>query len=913
MKQKIIPVVDETRRRLLKTGIAASAALSVGLPLSAGAAEAAKKVEGELVWKKGVCRFCGTGCGLQVGVKDGQVVATTGDPHCDVNHGLLCMKGYYNSKILYSQDRLKTPWMRMKDGRFDKTGELTPVSWKVAMDEMERQFRRVYKAKGPAGVALVPSGQSTIPEAYVASKLWKGGFRSNNLDPNARLCMASAVVGFYQVFGIDEPANVYADLETADNILFWGNNLAEAHPVLWGRVVNHLKTSKARLINISTYTNLSSELADETILIKPNSDLAVFNYLIREIIKRGKVDKKFVEENCVFAAGVTDIGFGLRETDEFAYPAELDIQKKQHAITLTKDEAIAMGLKAGQVVEQKNTKTPGKHWLIDFEEFKKGVEPYTLDFVARIAQGDAEESESEFKRKLAKLADVVCEDKNLLSLWCMGFNQHQRGVWVNELCYSMHLLLGRHGAPGNGAFSLTGQPSACGSAREVGIFSHRLPSDMLVANPKHRERTEKLWRLAPSTLNPKVGADVLAIMRGLEDKSINFLWTQSVNIFQSAPDNTHWARAARDPENFVVVSDVYPTYSGKLADLILPAAFHFEKWGLFGNGERRTQGWEQLVRPVGEARTDVWAMLELSRRFKVRDVYGEQPLKGVEGDKLPDVLEGMRKLGYNEDTTLFDVLFAPNEKRQAVWPDPLYKDGINATTEALGMPYFVEKALFNEYREFTLGHGHDLADFDTYMNPDVHGLVWPYVDGKQTYWRFNPEYDPYAKEGDRFYGPLQKELPRGDLHGVTNPEKVSLKGKAKIFFRPWQEPAEKPDANYDLWLCTGRILEHWHTGSMTLRVPQLKYAAAKAYLYMNPKDAADRGLKRGDLAEVTSRHGTCRAYVETEFRNLMPRGATWLAFFDEKAMANAVTSQITDPLSKEPDFKKTAVKVKKAA
>ena len=909
---KTIPVVDLQRRRLLKSGLAASAALTVGLPLSAQAQQEAKQFNDEMTWHKGVCRFCGTGCGLQVGVKNGQVVATTGDPHCPVNKGLCCMKGYYNSKILYSKDRLKTPWMRMKDGKYSKDGVLTPVSWDVAMDEMERQLRRVYQAKGPAGVALIPSGQSTIPEAYTCSKLWKGGLRSNNLDPNARLCMASAVVGMYQAFGIDEPANCYADLDIADNIIFWGNNLAEAHPILWGRVVAHLKKDpKAKLVNITTYHNTSSTFADQTIVIKPNSDLAIFNYLIREIIRRGKVNEQFVKENCVFAAGVTDIGFGLPDSDANAKPAEKDLYAKEHKITLSKNEAIAMGLKPGTVVEQKNTKTGGKHWLINFEDFKKGVEPYTLDFVAQLAQGNPEESAEGFKKKLADLADMVCSDGSLLSLWCMGFNQHQRGVWVNEQCYSMHLLLGKHGMPGNGAFSLTGQPSACGSAREVGIFAHRLPSDLMVANPKHRAHTEEIWKLPLNTLNPKIGADIVAIMRGLESKDINFVWTQSVNIFQSAPDNTRWVAATKDPENFVVVSDVYPTYSAKLADLILPAAFHFEKWGLYGNGERRTQAWPQVVEPQGEARTDMWAMMEIAKRFKAGEVYKTQPLKGVPGDQLPDVMEGIRALGYNENTSLFDILFAPNDVRNAVWPDPLYKQYNNATTDQLKIPYFAEKALFNEYHQFTLGHGHDLADFDTYMRDDVHGLCWPVVDGKETLYRFNPEYDPYAKPGDRFYGPLGKVLPTGNLFEVTDPKKVDLKGKAKIFFRPYQDPAEMPDENYNLWLCTGRLLEHWHTGSMTMRVPELKRALPHAFLYMNPHDAQERGLQRGDLAKVTSRHGTVTALVETEYRNLMPRGATWLAFFDEKVQTNAVTSQITDPISKEPDYKKTAVKVEK--
>ncbi|MFR3635485.1 MAG: molybdopterin-dependent oxidoreductase, partial [Sutterella sp.] len=151
------------------------------------------------------------------------------------------------------------------------------------------------------------------------------------------------------------------------------------------------------------------------------------------------------------------------------------------------------------------------------------------------------------------------------------------------------------------AFSLTGQPSACGSTREVGSFAHRLPADRLVANPKHRAESEELWNIPQGTLNPKVGYDLMKMLRGLEDGSLNFLWTQVVNIFQSTPNNTHWIQAARKPENFVVVSDVYPTFSGACADLILPAAMHFEKWGFYGNGERRTQGWQRWSSPRATA------------------------------------------------------------------------------------------------------------------------------------------------------------------------------------------------------------------------------------------------------------------------------------------------------------------------
>ena len=882
--------VNEKRRALIKSGLAAGAAMSIGIPVTSVQAASARKSEEGISWHKGVCRFCGTGCGLQVGVRDGRIIATKGDPDAPVNRGLNCVKGYFNAKIMYGRDRLTQPLMRRTNGKFDKNGKFEPVSWDEAFDEMARQFKRVYAEKGPSGVALVGSGQYTIPEAYTATKLWKGGFRSNNIDPNARLCMASAVVGFYQTFGVDEPANNYSDIEFANTMILWGNNMAEAHPVLWSRVANRKLTDpNTKVINLTTYRNMSSDLADETIIFKPNGDLAIANYLIREIISRGAVDEDFVSKHTIFTAGVTDIGYGLRNTDKYAYPAERDILEKQKRIRLSPAEATAMGLKAGTEVEQKNSGgSAGAHWQIEFEEFRKAVEPYTLDFVAPLVKGDDDETLESFKARLVRLADLVCDRKrDLLSFWCMGFNQHQRGVWANELVYSIHLLMGKHAKPGNGAFSLTGQPSACGSAREVGTFCHRLPSDMLVANGEHRKKTEGIWNLPAGTLNPKVGYSVMEIMRGLEDGSVNFMWTQVVNILQSTPNNTHWVRAARDPKNFVVVSDVYPTYSARAADLILPAAMHFEKWGLYGNAERRTQGWHQLVKAPGEAKTDIWMMMEFARRFTVDELYRAQPLKGVPGDALPDVREAAAAMGLKGDATLFDVLFAPSAARQAAWPDPLYKKELNATGEALGLPYFPEKALFGEYRQFTLGNGHDLADFD----------------------RFNVEYDPYAKPDNLFYGKLMKPVGKGTRHALTDKNAVAHPGTAKIFFRPYMDPVEMPDANYDLWLCTGRILEHWHTGSMTRRVPELDRAAPRAVLYMNPADAERRGIRRGDTATVTSRHGECKAVVETKVRNIMPRGMTWLAFFDDKVLCNSVVIDAMDPISLEPDFKKTAVKV----
>ena len=133
-----------SRRDLMKAGVAASAAATVGIPITPVAAQAAAEADAGIRWQKGVCRFCGTGCGLQVGTLNGRVVATKGDPEAPVNRGLNCIKGYFNAKILYGKDRLTQPLMRKKNGKFDKNGRFEPVSWEEALDEMEKQLRRAY-------------------------------------------------------------------------------------------------------------------------------------------------------------------------------------------------------------------------------------------------------------------------------------------------------------------------------------------------------------------------------------------------------------------------------------------------------------------------------------------------------------------------------------------------------------------------------------------------------------------------------------------------------------------------------------------------------------------------------------------------------------------------------------------------
>ncbi|EGQ7780318.1 TPA: periplasmic nitrate reductase subunit alpha [Vibrio parahaemolyticus] len=826
-----------TRRAFVKANAAASAAAVAGITLPASAANLiASSDQTKITWDKAPCRFCGTGCSVLVGTQNGKVVATQGDPEAPVNKGLNCIKGYFLSKIMYGQDRLTQPLLRMKDGKYHKDGEFTPVSWDVAFDTMAEKWKASLEKKGPTSVGMFGSGQWTVMEGYAAAKMMKAGFRSNNIDPNARHCMASAVVGFMRAFGIDEPMGCYDDFENADAFVLWGSNMAEMHPVLWTRITDRrLSHPHVRVNVLSTYYHRSFELADHGYIFNPQSDLAIANFIANYIIENDAVNWDFVNKHTNFTQADTNIGYGLRDDDPL----------------------------------QKAAKNPnsGKLTSISFEEYKKSVAPYTVEKASEISGVE--------KEKLIELAKQYADpNTKVMSLWTMGMNQHTRGVWMNNLVYNIHLLTGKIATPGNSPFSLTGQPSACGTAREVGTFAHRLPADMVVANPKHRQIAEKIWKLPEGTIPPKPGFHAVLQDRMLNDGVLNCYWVQCNNNMQAGPNiNTERLPGYRNPENFIVVSDPYPTATAQAADLILPTAMWIEKEGAYGNAERRTQAWYQQVGTVGDAKSDLWQVMEFSKRFKMEEVWPEELLA-----KAPQY----------RGKTMYDMLF----KNGQVDKFPL-EEARELNDDSHHFGFYVQKGLFEEYATFGRGHGHDLAPYDVYHT--VRGLRWPVVDGKETQWRFKEGSDPYAKAGSGW-----------DFYGNAD-------GKAKIISAPYEAPPEVPDSEFDLWLCTGRVLEHWHTGTMTRRVPELYKAVPDAVCYMHPEDAKARNVRRGEEVVIANKRGEVRVRVETRGRNRPPKGLVFVPFFDARILINKLILDATDPLSKQTDFKKCPVKITKVA
>jgi nitrate reductase NapA len=768
------------RRRFIKK-MAVLSAMTVAATMFPGILFAEEQERGlpkggNLDWKKAPCRFCGVGCGVLIGVENGKAVAVKGDPKSSVNKGLCCVKGYHSVLSMYGKDRLTQPLIK-KNGKYIKT------SMKEALDLIAEKMQTSIKDHGKDAVSIYGSGQWTIPDGYVASKLFKGCIGTNNVEANARLCMASAVTGFLTSFGADEPMGCYEDINHADVFVLWGNNMAEMHPVLFSRLLDQRLKRGAKIIDFATRTTRTSMAADKAILFNPQTDLAVANAICYEIIKKGWVNKSFVESHCNFSKGTTDMGYGLKDNYKF------------------KDKPVR----------------------ISFEEYKQFLEDYIPEKVAKISGV----SVKDIKYMAAYYGDP---NKKVMSLWCMGMNQHTRGTWMNNLVYNIHLLTGKIATPGNSPFSLTGQPSACGTVREVGTLTHKLPHGV-VTNPKDRAFAAKIWDVPVENISPKPTYHTVEMFRALDRGDIRFMWIQVTNPMVTMPKLKRYRDAMKKEGRFIVVSDIYPTPTTDIADVILPSAMWIEREGMYGNSERRTQYFEQMVQPPGEAMSDTWQLIEVAKRM------------------------GFEKQFYYKQETHIEEIYA-------------------------------------EYRRHHEGNKHAMAPLEVLKSQP--GAQWPYVKGKSTQWRFNSKYDPACDNGKEFH-----------FYGKSD-------GKAVIWQRPYEPAPEAPDNDFDFWLCTGRVVEHWHSGSMTRRIAVLHKAMPHAYVELHPADAKRMQIQTGDFVKLTTRRGSMKLPASINERGAPVKGHVFVPFFDENLLINDLTLDAFCPISKQPDYKKCAVKVEKA-
>ncbi len=783
----------QTRRDFLKKTAALSAASYVGMNLPLDKNSVARGEEG-IRWHRGSCRLCGVGCRVELGVKNGQPVGLRGVPQARTNFGYVCMKGMHFWKCMRHADRLTRPLYREK-----KTGTFRAISWDKALDIAASKFAEAVTAHGNDSVAYYGSGQALTEETYLFQKVMRGGLQTNNVEGNPRLCMASAVGGYLTSFGADEPIGGYADLEKAYCFFIIGSNTAEAHPVLFRRIMRRkLDNPEVKVINADPRLSQTSRIADKHLQFKPGTDLALLNAMAYVIIEEKLYDKSFFSTYATFRKGK---------------------EKKE----------------------------------VSFDEYKKFVADYPPEKAARIMGGKVTADD------IREVARWFATSKGTVSLWTMGINQRKRGVWANNLIHNLHILTGQLLKPGADSLSLTGQPNACGGVREGGGLCHILPGHRLVKKEKLRNQVEEAWGIPKGRIPPKPGYHTMAMFSAVNAGKIKAIWINCTSPAQSLPNCNLYNKGLAREDVFIVCSDIFPTRTTEYANLILPTAFHFEKTGVYGCTERRSQLTRKAIDPPGDAKPEVWIVREWARKLasKLNDPVIAQCIKPFDG------LEE----GY--------------ELPRAIWNEYTQKLTKGRDNDLQGATYEVLEQMYDGVQWPAPTRAHALKG----------GTVKKFVRG------MDPMADSEATSDlpYQFYGPAHKDR------------------KLWVWLRPQADPEEMPDAEYPFYLSTGRIIDHWHTMSMTGRVPELLRANPYAYVEINPNDAKKLGIKPGDMVEVRSRRGV----------NVLPakvyegpiEGMVFVYWHDQhpERMINKVTKDAIDPGSKEPEFKICAVKVKRVS
>jgi nitrate reductase NapA len=653
--------------------------------------------------------------------------------------------------------RLTVPKIRQGD-RFVET------TWDDAMGRVASAFNAAIRDHGPDAVAFYGSGQLFTEESYTANKLFKAGIRTNNVDGNPRLCMASAASGYTQVFGKDEPPGSYADIDHADCLFIIGANPFACHPPIFERMMQRRKAHpELRIICVDPRRTPTAERSDIHLPVTPGTDLLLLNAMAHVIVDEDLVDHRFIDAHVRFDDGTRSVDFAA------------------------------------------------------FRAFLADYRPEAVEARLGISAND-----------IRRVAYTFARSKATMSLWTMGINQRTQGTFLNNMLNGLHLITGQICRPGATPFSLTGQPNACGGVRDTGALAHALPNGRVVANEQHRREVEQLWGVPPGTISPTPGHDAVSLFQAMDDGRVKAALVMCTNPGQSMPNADRY-RAAMDKCFLVVAEIVEDSETAQRADVLLPAALWVEKQGVLGQGERRYQLVDRLLDPPGQARSDLAMLVDLADR-----------------------------LGHGAL--------------------------ISARTP---------EAVWNEWRTMSASSFYNFAGITYERLRRERGLQWPCPTEQHpgTAHRYVGGEDPNVAPGKaiEFYGQHDK--------------------RAIVFLRPYVPAPEQLSAQFPLYLTTGRVLEQWHTGTMTQRIDELKKAAGDAQFELNEQDALRLGVKDGDSIEVSSRFGQMRGRATVAAAST--RGLVFAAFYDARLLVNRVVTDAVDPFSKEPEYKVTAVAVRR--
>jgi len=833
-----------------------------------------KKVPNDILAQ---CPYCGVGCGTLIQTEKGRIVGMKPDPKHPTNKGLQCIKGLTSAEAIYV-DRLTKPLIR-KDhtdilkGHESKTknsfadSDFREASWEEAEELIVSQIVGIVKKHGGNSVGLYGSGQLPVEGQYLENLFMKGVLGSNTIEANARMCMTSAVTGYFKSLGSDTPPTSYEDIELADMICHWGHNPRGAHPIVFWRVADHKDKKKI-----------------PTLVVDPR--------------RTGTVQ-----------------GF-----------EEIDRDSSYHFRTINGDISIHNAI--AHVLLEKHPEAVNMDFLKNhttgWEKYIEGVKTrYSPEQVA-----DKTMVDPKYLREVAaKWAEASIKGRKrgkggVISFWGIGYNQHLHGQNNTVSLINLMALSGNIGRPGCGPFSMTGQPNAMGE-RLTGGLTGRLPFNQGIKNEKWRNHIADAWRVPPERLAKVAGLQNTGYAVGMMERAMKgdvkamfLIYATHIDL----PDQHTLVRPALT-KTFNVVQEIYRHAPNNLfADVILPAATWGE-WvgGTYIQSERRVYVTDGTANPIPGTVPDMDMVIDKGKAiakglgldgdkifpYKKRkdgfydpeDVFRDivKASKGSDAD-----LSGMLEVEKKDGVGLYDQI---RKHRGIQWPAPTYEIAKKGGTPRRYMSQ--ENWEGKPYGEFRTNDGKlhiHLCEQDYSKRKEI----------TEQLMRFGVDKDFYCID---------------NMHLLVQARDMGLTPELPDFEHAGKKAEDIPKDKYPFWVGLGVVYEHFHTAK-TIRSGTTRRLVPEQYVEMHPEDAKELGVVDGEWVRVVTRRGNYEARAQIGLdskvrpaRNTVPKGymfSPWnLSVADSadpkknKWLVNGVSHRAFDPVSGQADFKKLAGRIEK--
>ncbi|AKZ25874.1 molybdopterin-dependent oxidoreductase [Ralstonia pseudosolanacearum] len=286
-----LPTMD--RRTFLKrsgigvgAGLAASQLSLVKKATVVGEARAAEGKD-DIVVRRTVCSHCSVGCAVDAVVQNGVWVRQEPVFDSPINMGAHCAKGAALREHGHGEYRLKTP-MKLVDGRYQR------ISWEQALNEIVARMNAIRQETGPDSFFFVGSSKHSNEQSYLLRK-WVSFFGTNNCDHQARICHSTTVAGVANTWGYGAMTNSYNDMQNAKCALYIGSNAAEAHPVSMLHLL-HAKETGCKVIVVDPRYTRTAAKSDEYVRIRSGTDIAFLFGVLHHVFKNGWEDRQFIHD-----------------------------------------------------------------------------------------------------------------------------------------------------------------------------------------------------------------------------------------------------------------------------------------------------------------------------------------------------------------------------------------------------------------------------------------------------------------------------------------------------------------------------------------------------------------------------------------------------------------------------------------